>query len=88
MFSSANRGAEFESARAEKPEWLPRAVCYGHLPMIQTGAALRELLRLGYGEDARVRAACENLVEIHEGYGGWCNSYITHTLLERKRRRA
>jgi hypothetical protein len=84
MFSSQDRGAEFKSALAEKPEWNPVGLCYRHLPMIQTGAALKALISLGFENDERVIAACDNLLELRQEYGGWCDSNIRNGLLERK----
>lgn len=84
MFSSQDRGAEFKSALAEKPEWNPVGLCYRHLPMIQTGAALKALISLGFENDKRVIAACDNLLELRREYGGWCDSNIRNGLLERR----
>jgi hypothetical protein len=81
MFSSDDRGAEFRSALEEKPEWNPVRLCYIHLPMIQTGAALKALIRLGLENDARVIAACDNLLELRHIYGGWCDSNIREGLI-------
>ena len=53
MFSNPDRSAEFQSAKEEKPEWNPVGLCYRHLPMIQTGIALKTLIRLGYENDER-----------------------------------
>jgi hypothetical protein len=85
MFSAQDRGAEFRSALAEKPEWNPVRGCYLHLPMIQTGAALRALIRLGLENDRRVIAACDNLLELRQTYGGWCDSNIRNGLLARRK---
>jgi len=76
MFSGANRRDEFRSAKAEHPEWIPVGACYHHLPMIQTGFALKALIDLGFADDPRVIAGCENLVELHGAYGGWCDTNI------------
>ena len=84
MFSSQDRGAEFKSALAEKPEWNPVGLCYRHLPMIQTGAALKALISLGFENDKRVITACDNLLELRREYGGWCDSNIRNGLLERR----
>lgn len=76
MFSSQNRDAEFKSALAEKPEWNPVGLCYLHLPNIQTGTAIKTLIKHGFENDERVISACDNLVELRQNYGGWCDSNI------------
>lgn len=81
MFSSQDRKAEFQSALAEKPNWNPVSLCYMHLPMIQTGAALKALMRLGFENDRRVIAACDNLLFLKQTYGGWCETNIRIGLL-------
>ena len=85
MFSSQDRRAEFKSALMEKPEWNPVGLCYMHLPMIQTGAALKTLIRLGFESDQRVIAACDNLLELRQTYGGWCDSNIRTGLLAKQK---
>jgi len=85
MFSSQDRASEFKNALAEKPEWNPVRLCYVHLPMIQTGAALRALIRLGLENDGRVIAACDNLLELRQNYGGWCDSNIRNGLIAKKK---
>jgi len=84
MFSSQNRAAEFKSALAEKPEWNPVGLCYLHLPMIQTGTALKALIRLGLEDDERVIAACDNLLALKQTYGGWCDTLIRNGLLAKQ----
>ncbi len=85
MFSSQDRGAEFKSALAEKPEWNPVGLCYRHLPMIQTGAALKALISLGFENDERVIAACDNLLELRREYGGWCDSNVRNGLIAKRK---
>lgn len=85
MFSSQNRASEFQSALAEKPEWNPVRLCYIHLPMIQTGTALKTLIRLGLEDDERVIAACDNLLILKQTYGGWCDSNIRNGLLAKQK---
>lgn len=85
MFSSQDRASEFRSALAEKPEWNPVGLCYMHLPMIQTGAALKALISLGLENDERVIAACDNLLELRRTYGGWCDSNIRNGLLAKQK---
>jgi hypothetical protein len=81
MFTSPNRYNEFESAEKEKPEWIPRQLCYNHLPNIQTGEAIKTLIMLGFENDSRVISACENFIWMKEKYGGWCDSFIRNTLI-------
>ena len=85
MFSSQDRAAEFKSALAEKPEWNPVGLCYKHLPMIQTGTALKALIRLGLEDDERVIAACDNLLALKQTYGGWCDTNIRNGLLAKQK---
>lgn len=85
MFSTQDRGEEFKSALAEKPEWKPVGLCYRHLPMIQTGTALKALIKLGFDDDRRVIAACDNLLEIRRTYGGWCDSNIRNGLIAKQK---
>jgi hypothetical protein len=85
MFSSQDRGAEFRSALAERPEWNPVRGCYFHLPMIQTGAALKVLIQLGFENDKRVIAACDNLLELRQTYGGWCDSNIRNGIIAQRK---
>ncbi|MHC1694028.1 MAG: hypothetical protein AB9835_01865 [Eubacteriales bacterium] len=82
MFTSTDRKNEFLSASKEKPEWIPRQLCYNHLPNIQTGEAIKTLNMLGYEEDSRVISACENFVWMKENYGGWCDSNVRNTLIK------
>ena len=81
MFSSQDRQAEFKSALAERPEWNHVGLCYMHLPMIQTGAALKALILLWLENDERVITACDNLLELRQTYGGWCDSNIRNGLI-------
>jgi hypothetical protein len=76
MITSANRMAEYKSTKAHHPDWLPHPACHCHLPMIQTGFALRMLNKAGYEDDSRVMAACRNMVELRERFGGWCVTNI------------
>ena len=76
MISSTDRSAEYRSALALKPDWLPNGECYCHLPIMQTGYALRLLNASGYAGDPRVMQACQNLVDLRERYGGWCDTNI------------
>ncbi|MBM3239672.1 hypothetical protein FJZ31_25575 [Candidatus Poribacteria bacterium] len=85
MFSTESREAEFQSAKEEKSEWNPCGGCYRHLPMIQTGFALKVLIRLGYENDEKVIAACDNLLELRRTYGGWCDSNIRNGLLAQQK---
>ena len=85
MFSSQDRAAEFKSALTEKSEWNPVGLCYMHLPMIQTGTALKALIRLGLEDDERVIAACDNLLALKQTYGGWCDTNIRNGLLAKQK---
>ena len=85
MFSSQNRHEEFKSALAEKPEWNPVGLCYMHLPNIQTGIAIKTLVRLGFEDDRRVISACDNFVELRQNYGGWCDSNIRNGLIAQRK---
>jgi len=85
MFSSQNRESEFKIALAEKPEWNPKGLCYMHLPMIQTGIALKTLILLGFENDKRVLSACDNFLELRQFYGGWCDSNIRNGLIDQKK---
>ena len=62
------------------PDWIPHPRCHGHLPMIQTGYALRLLNKVGYQSDKRVKAACQNMVDLRDRFGGWCCSNIREGL--------
>jgi len=53
--------------------------------MIQTGFALKVLIRLGYENDERVIAACNNLLVLRGIYGGWCDSNIRNGLLAQQK---
>ncbi len=85
MFSSQDRSAEFKSALAEKSEWNPVGLCYRHLPMIQTGYALRTLIKLGLENDERVIASCDNFLELRQTYGGWCDTNIRNGLIAKQK---
>lgn len=85
MFSSQDRNKEFKSALTEKPEWIPRGLCYMHLPNIQTGIAIKTLIKLGFENDKRIVSACDNLMELRRNYGGWCDSNIRNGLISQKK---
>lgn len=86
MLTAADRRAEYRGALAHKPEWLPVGACYNHLPIIQTGYALRFLNTAGHADDPRVLAACENFVELFDRFGGWCDTYVRMGLQAEKKR--
>jgi len=67
---SESRYAEFHSAEKYQPHWIPAGACHCHLPMIQTGCALRLLNKTGYENDPRVIRACRNLIDLHERFAG------------------
>ena len=76
MFSGKDRTMEFEAAQKLKPEWIPRAVCFHHVGVIQNSVALITLLRLGFGENDSVIHAIDNLYSIYNEYHGFCDSDI------------
>lgn len=76
MFSSADRASEFSSALQLRPEWDPKSACFRHLPNIQNGLAIRTLVALGHADDRCVIRACENLVELAQRFGGYCDTDI------------
>ena len=76
MFLTSDRGAEYRSALKERPEWDPKQLCYNHLAMVQNGTAIYALIQLGFGDDRRVIAACDNLFFLKQKYGGWCQTNI------------
>lgn len=76
MFTSSDRKAEHLTAVKYYPQWIPHPECYRHLPVIQTGHALRLLNRSHYANDPRVLRACRNLFELHKRFGGWCVTNI------------
>ena len=76
MISSPDCKAEFQSTLMYHPDWIPHPACHSHLPVIQTGYALRLLNKVGYENDKRVKAACQNMVDLHDRFGGWCCTNI------------
>ena len=76
MFSGKDRGREFEAAQKLRPEWIPRAVCFHHLGVIQNSVALITLLRLGFEKNDSVSHAVDNLYYIYCEYHGFCDSDI------------
>jgi hypothetical protein len=84
LFCSDNPDAEFVSANQEIPDTVPRLACYGLLPLIPTGLALRLLVTTGYADDPRVEASYTSLLKLaglvfdQDGaalgeIGGWCS---------------
>ena len=84
MFSNDSRWLEFEAAKKYMPEWDPKQLCYNHLPNVQTAYAISCLNLLGYHDDNRVVAACHNFVDMHNKYGGFCDSNIRDAIIEMK----
>ena len=76
MFSGKDRGREFEAAKKLKPEWMPRAVCFHHVGVIQNSVALMTMLRLGFEKDDFIMRAIDNLYNIYSQYKGFCDSDI------------
>lgn len=85
MFSNESRWLEFEAAKMRIPQWDPKQLCYNHLPNVQTAYAICCLNQLGYQDDSRVVRACQNFMDMHKTYGGFCDSNIRNTIIERKR---
>lgn len=80
MFSHEDRTVEFDSAMHLYPEWDPKSACFRHLPNIQNGLAIRTLVRLGHADSEPVLRACENLVELGQRFGGYCDTNIRKAL--------
>jgi hypothetical protein len=76
MFSSDDRAEEFRIAALLKPEWIPRQVCFNHLAVLQNAFTLNLLVKLGYDKDQRIEFALDNLFEIEQQWGGFCDSDI------------
>lgn len=85
MFSNENRWLEFEAAKKHIPAWDPKQLCYNHLPNVQTAYAICCLNLLGYQDDSRVIQACQNFMDMRKTYGGFCDTNIRNTIIERKR---
>jgi len=84
MFTTASRGAECQSALTLVPEGDPKGGCFGSLPLIQTGLAIRALVRLGHADDPRVHQSCRSLLDIAvPNPTRWCGIGCRH-MLERK----
>lgn len=87
VFTNEDCGAEFRSALEEIPEGIPRNSCFSSLPLIQTGLALRVLVRLGFKDDERVIKSYESLLDVNippkhnPELLGWC-SHSCRFLLE------
>ncbi len=81
MFTSEDRYAEFDTALRLRPQWIPRAVCFRTLAVIQTSVCLTLLLRLGLESDARVVRALDNIHDLITAYGGLCASNIKKPFL-------
>lgn len=84
LFRSAEPGAELASALQEIPETIPVFACYGLLPLIPTGLALRLLVAAGHVDDSRVSASYASLLKLacttnnQDGgtvadINGWCS---------------
>ena len=97
-FTNEDCGVEFRSALEEIPEGIPRNSCFSSLPLVQTGLALRVLVRLGFKDDERVIKSYESLLDIslppkHDPeLIGWCSHQCRFLLedrvkAERKRKR-
>jgi hypothetical protein len=85
MFTNPDRMVEFASAIEDAAGDSPCKSCCRHLALAQSSLGIRMLIQLGLSDDERVLAACENLVEIHKEYGGFCDTLIRRRL-EAKRR--
>lgn len=82
MFTSGDREREFAAAERLCPQWIPRAVCFRHLAVIQNSACLMILLRLGLEREPKVEKALDNLAGIYARFGGFCTSDIKKPILE------
>jgi hypothetical protein len=96
LFSSGDPVAELERAKREIPETIPVFACYGLLPLIPTGLALRVLIITGYADDPRVEASFNSLLRLGDqtcsgdgvsmaGMKSWC-SHSCMNLLQKKKR--
>ncbi len=83
LFSSGDGGSELASAQQVIPEAIPVFACYGVLPLIPTGLALRVLVATGFADDARVIAAFESLrsmaIPIDNSAGSGIKHWCAHT---------
>jgi len=76
VFCSDNRGEEFRIVSLLKPEWIPRQICFNHLAVLQNAFTLNLLIKLGFENDQHIEFALDNLFEIEQQWGGFCDSDI------------
>jgi len=84
LFTSSNRSAEHAGASRLLQGHKLACSCFGLTPFVQTGLALRALVRLGYEQDEKVRRAFASLLDLQTKrqeplltlppvpVGGWC----------------
>ncbi len=96
---SAAYPAEWRAVEKRLPHMKVAGACYMSAPMIQTALALRALLALGLGGDARVERGFESLLDlrvrpgekpagtrIQAGrFGSWCGHQVAFKLEDRAR---
>jgi hypothetical protein len=83
MFTTLQQGAEFSSMVAALPEETFCGACFCSLPLLQSGLALRALIRLGHAADPRVDACCRSLLAMQRPDITWCAIGCRH-ILERR----
>ncbi len=76
VFTTGDRSAEFQAALDNRPEWLPRHVCFHTMAMIPNAVCLTLLLRLGLETDPGVTAALDSLFALYKLHGGLCATDI------------
>jgi hypothetical protein len=91
LFCSAHSAAELDNAVQEIPEAIPVFACYGLLPLIPTGLALRTLLTAGFVGDPRVEAAYASLLKLavlDPDSGGVTKGWCSHSCIQQLQDRA
>jgi len=81
VFTTDDRHAEFLSAQRNKPEWIPREVCFRTMSILPNSVCVMLLLSLGMEEDTRVEAALDNLHTLYNRFGGFCATNIKKPFL-------
>lgn len=92
LFSSGDGGSELASAQQVIPEAIPVYACYGVLPLVPTGLALRTLVMTGHIDDPRVESSFASLRKLAVPEGtvdragqsvikGWCSHTCRDILL-------
>jgi len=83
MFTTTQQSEEFSRFDAAFPEEDVCGACFYSLPLIQTGLAIRALIRLGHADDPRVDASCRSLLAMQRPDITWCAIGCRH-ILERR----